>query len=109
MAVYLTGCSQAHRAAALWVLTLRAEAALSGSLPTGGIRTTLGGPVQFGDRSNADFSDRLLALGVLRILTRADLTFDLHVRALGERRGVLTEFSPRDAAVPGRVALALAG
>src|SRR5206468_4551281 len=66
-------------------------------------------PVQLSDRSDADFGDRLLALGVLRILTRADLTFDLHVRALGERRGVLTEFSPRDAAVPGRVALALAG
>jgi hypothetical protein len=74
----------------------------------------LRGPVEFDDSERADFGDRLLHLGrllagrLLRVLAGANLAFDLDVRALGQRRGVLAELAPGNAAVPGGLRLILA-
>lgn len=64
--------------------------------------------VQLGDGSHADLGDRLLAVGLLCILARADLALELNVRAFGERGRELAKLAPNDAAMPGSMRLALA-
>src|SRR5260370_41855743 len=105
--------SQAHRAT-LWASrSHRRRPPLGGYLRVGGFgsRVALAGPVQLRDQSNVDFRDRFLHLGrllsaeLLGVLARADLAFDLNVRALRKGCCVFAEFSPNDAAMPGRLAL----